>query len=583
MSATQPTPRTAPDSLASIIQADRVSFRYRSATSRQLTDVTFRINRGERVAIMGATGAGKTTLVMMFNGLIPHHHDGELHGYLTVVGRDTVEHEVVDLVRHVGLVMQDPESQITGRLALDDAAVGPANLGLPRSEVYDRARQALEAVGLSDLADRDTGQMSGGQQQRLAIAGILAMSPEILVLDEPTSELDPTGTAQVFAVVEKVATEHERTVVLVEHESELVAHWADRLLVLRDGALVHDGPPAEFFADPHLVASAGLRPPQVAEVCHALQRAGHLAPDEMATTLDEAITLLRGRLPAVPTATSAPRGPQPPVHPDAPVVVEARGLAHRYPSGVQALTGVDLTVTEGEFVAMLGRNGAGKTTFARHLNGLLRPTAGELLIHGRPTVDRSISDLATDVGYVFQNPDHQIFAPTVRDEVAFGLRNAGWDDDRIEEKVREVLDLVGMGEFIDYHPFRLGKGQRQRLAVASVLALEPRVLVVDEPTTGQDWHGSLAIMELVRELNKAGRTIFMITHDMPLVAQYAQRALVFDAGRLRADLPVAELFTHDDLLTTAQLAAPQVTRLARELGLPPVTTVTDFVRMWEGD
>jgi energy-coupling factor transporter ATP-binding protein EcfA2 len=229
---------------------------------------------------------------------------------------------------------------------------------------------------------------------------------------------------------------------------------------------------------------------------------------------------------------------------------------------------------------VLGSNGAGKTTFARHLNRLLRPTSGELLVNGRATADRPVSDLATDVGYVFQNPDHQIFAATVRDEVAFGLRNADWDDDRIEDKVREVLDLVGMSELIDYHPFRLGKGQRQRLAVASVLALEPRVLVIDEPTTGQDWHGSLAIMELVRELNEAGRTILMVTHDMPLVASYAKRALVFDGGRLRADLPVDELFADDDLLTSAHLSAPQVTRLARALGLPPVTTVAAFVDMW---
>ncbi|MEV5765147.1 energy-coupling factor transporter ATPase [Micromonospora sp. NPDC052213] len=564
-----------------VLRADGVGFRYRSATERQLTDVSFQIRRGERVAVMGATGAGKTTLLMMFNGLIPHHHDGEMHGYLTAVGLDTVEHDVVDLVRHVGLVMQDPESQITGRLALDDAAVGPANLGLPRAEVLDRARRALDAVGLGELADRDTGQMSGGQQQRLAIAGILAMAPEILVLDEPTSELDPAGTAQVFAVVEQAAADRDRTVVLVEHEPELVAQWADRLIVLHDGALVHDGPPAEFFAAAERAEAVGLRPPQVTTVCHALQRAGRLPADRTAVTLDEAVAVLQDRLPVTARARTSAREPQPAVAAGAAVVIEATGLGHRYPSGVQALSDVDVRVREGEFVALLGRNGAGKTTFARHLNGLLRPTAGQLRVYGRPTGDRSVSDLATDVGYVFQNPDHQIFAPTVRDEVAFGLRNAGWAEDRIEEKVREVLDLVGMRAHLDHHPFRLGKGQRQRLAVASVLALEPRILIVDEPTTGQDWRGARAIMDLVRELNRAGRTILMVTHDMPLVAEYAHRALVFDAGRLRADLPVADLFADEELLAGTQLVAPQVTRLARRLGLPPVTTVEAFVELWE--
>ncbi|MQA02489.1 MAG: ATP-binding cassette domain-containing protein [Streptosporangiales bacterium] len=562
------------------LHADGLSFRYRGTDERQLDDVSFRIETGERVAIMGATGAGKTTLVMTFNGLIPHHHAGQMYGYLTSAGLDTVDHDVVDLVRHVGMVMQDPEAQITGRTAIDDATVGPANLGLPREEVFERAHRALDAVGLADLADRDTGQLSGGQQQRLAIAGILAMEPEILVLDEPTSELDPDGTAHVFAVVEKVTDQPGQTAVLVEHEPELVAQWASRLLVLHDGKLVHDGPPGQFFADPVRSREARLRPPQVVSVCCALQDRGVLQQGEVAVTVDEGVDLLRDRVPhgarAHGRATSATR-PDPSV----PVAVNARGVSHRYPSGVQALSDVDLAVHEGEFVALLGRNGAGKTTFARHLNGLLRPTVGELLVNDRPTAGRKVSELATEVGYVFQNPDHQIFAASVRDEVAFGLRNAGVAADQAEAKVEEVLELVGMREHIDDHPFRLGKGQRQRLAVASVLALEPQVLVVDEPTTGQDWHGSVAIMELIRELNEAGRTIVMITHDMPLVAAYAHRAVVFDAGRLIADLPVPELFAAEDVLAKAQLSAPQVTRLAKALGLPPVTTVDAFAELWD--
>ncbi|HEU4348650.1 MAG TPA: ABC transporter ATP-binding protein, partial [Actinoplanes sp.] len=331
----------------------------------------------------------------------------------------------------------------------------------------------------------------------------------------------------------------------------------------------------DFFADADRVVAAGLRPPQVTGVCHALQRTGHLGPGEVAVTFDAAVALLRDRVPAVPGTTPVPHA-----RTTARVMVEARRLTHRYPSGVEALVDVDVTVTEGEFVAVLGRNGAGKTTFARHLNGLLRPTGGEVLVGGRPTAGRPVSDLSAEVGYVFQNPDHQIFAATVRAEVAFGLRNAGWDGDRIEERVREVLDLVGLRGLIDRHPFRLGKGERQRLAVAGVLALEPPVLVIDEPTTGQDWHGSLAIMELVRELNQAGRTVLMVTHDMPLVASYAHRALVFDGGRLRADRPVAGLFADEDLLASAGLSAPQVTRLARALGLPPVSTVAAFADLW---
>ncbi|WP_163541353.1 ABC transporter ATP-binding protein [Occultella kanbiaonis] len=570
------------------LRAERYTFTYGSADAPQLRDLTFAVGKGERVAVMGATGAGKTTLAMSMNGLIPHHHEGTTTGLLEVAGQDTSAATIADLVRHVGLVMQDPESQITGRYARDDAAVGPANLGLPRAEVLARALAALVEVGLGDLADRDTAQMSGGQQQRLAIAGILAMRPEVLVLDEPTSELDPAGTEQVFAVVREVSAQTGRTVVLVEHEPELVAAWADRLLVLTNGALVFDGPPADFFAQADLVAAAGLRPPGVTEAVATLRAAGLTpVPDggaRLPVTVAEALAELgpfrRGARVTEPQtdATDAPDA----ACTGGPVMVQAVDLDHRYPSGVQALTGVDLQVRRGDFVALLGRNGAGKTTFARHLNGLLRPTTGSVHIKGEPTASRKLHEIATEVGYVFQNPDHQIFAASVREEIGFGLKNLGRDADRIEERVQQVLDQVGMPGLADVHPYRLGKGQRQRLAVASVLALEPEILVIDEPTTGQDWTGSVAMMDLVADLNASGHTILMITHDMLLAARYARRAVVFDGGRVRADRPIHELFADPDLLRDAHLRPPQVTELALALGLPPVTSADEFAAVWGG-
>jgi len=248
---------------------------------------------------------------------------------------------------------------------------------------------------------------------------------------------------------------------------------------------------------------------------------------------------------------------------------------------VAALADVDLRIGAGEFVAVLGRNGAGKTTLARHLNGLLRATSGSLRIAGEEVGDRPVSELARHVGYVFQNPDHQIFANTVRDEVAYGLRNQHWEPDRIDARVAAVLDQVGMREFADRHPFTLGKGERQRLAVASVLALEPQVLVIDEPTTGQDWQGTQAMMRLVEDLNAAGHTIVMITHDMTLVARHARRALVFADGRLIADDEPVAIFSRPDVLERGRLVAPQATRLATALGCPhPVATVADFLAEW---
>ncbi|MEL0627393.1 energy-coupling factor transporter ATPase [Salinibacterium amurskyense] len=555
------------------LQFDDFSFSYENSEEWQLSNINVRIPRSQRVAIMGATGAGKSTFAMALNGLIPHHHEGQTHGQVVVDGLITADHEPIELVRKVGLVMQDPETQITGQTALADAAVGPANFGLPREVVIERATAALGLVGMSELIDRDTNRMSGGQKQRLVVAGVIAMDSDILVLDEPTSELDPQGTSEVFAIVRKLSRESDTSIVLIEHEPELIADWADRLIVLAGGRVAFDGEPRNFFADTVAVARAGLRAPHVSEVANDLVAAGAFN-GTIPVTLAEAVASLppweeRGE----PAAKSAPEY--------GPAVIEARNLSHTYEGGVAALTDVSVSIAAGEFVAVLGRNGAGKTTFARHLNGLLRPTGGELLVEGKQSHRAAVSDLARSVGYVFQNPDHQIFANSVRDEIAYGLKNLGWDEQRITERVDEVLHQVGMTALADRHPFNLGKGQRQRLAVASVLALSPQVLVIDEPTTGQDWLGAQSMMALVRELNEQGHTIVMITHDMALVAEYAARALVFAGGSLVADTSPQELFGNPDLLSRGTLIAPQISELARELGCPrPVTTVDEFRREW---
>lgn len=541
------------------IAVDGFSFSYQGSGAWQLAAVTTHVARGERLAVMGATGAGKSTLAMALNGLIPHHHHGQMHGGVRVEGSDTAESSATEIVRRVGLVMQDTEVQITGQTVLGDAAVGPANLGLPKDVVLRRANVALDLVGMGGLGERDATALSGGQKQRLAIAGIIAMQPAILVLDEPTSELDPQATAEVFDVVKRLSADAETSLVMIDHEPEIIAEWADRLLVLDHGRVVYDGRPAGFFADASTVSAAGLRAPQVSEVAIALRDRGEY-DGPIPVTLAEATE----RLPRFAGAAAVLTDPAPQTTGD--VVVEARGLGHVYPGGVDALADVDVQIRAGEFVAVLGRNGAGKTTFARHLNGLLRPSTGSLRIAGRDTADLAISQLAMHVGYVFQNPDHQIFANSVREEVGYGLKNQGWEPDRIAARVDEVLDRVGMRQFADRHPFTLGKGERQRLAVASVLALEPQVLVIDEPTTGQDHAGARSMLELITDLNASGHTVVMITHDMTLVAEHARRTLLFAGGRMIADTSPRELFGSADLLERGNLIPPQVTTLARRLG-----------------
>ena len=475
---------------APVIEARGLGFSHRGTGTRQLAGITCDIPAGSRVAVMGAAGAGMSTFAMTLNGLVPHHHPGDLYGQLRVAGIATHETTPPRLVRVVGLVSQNPEAQVMERLVIDDVATGPANLGLDRDEVLFRARRALEEVGLAGLADRETATLSGGQLQRLAIAGVLAMEPQILVLDEPTSALDPEGAATVRRIVADLSAAG-RTVVMVDHDPDAVATWADLLLVLEEGKLAYFGAPGAFLDDEQRVAAAGIRPRHQD----------------------------RGGVPERP-------------EPKTPPVLEAIDLTHRYPSGVLALDGVDVTIHRGEFVALLGGNGAGKTTLAKHFAGLLEPTSGTVRSH------------AERVGFVFQNPDHQIFANTVLDEAAFGPRNAGLPGPEVAERTGRALKRVGLGDVAGLHPLRLGRGDRQRLAVASALTMNPDVLILDEPTTGLDWRGTEALMGLLTDLNRDGTTIVMITHDLPLAARHASRTVTLPA-------PVPEIAPKDPGNATA--------------------------------
>ena len=483
--------RTDSETDAPVIEARGLGFSHRGTGTRQLAGITCDIPAGSRVAVMGAAGAGTSTFAMTLNGLVPHHHPGDLYGQLRVAGIATHETTPPHLVRVVGLVSQNPEAQVMERLVIDDVAAGPANLGLDRDEVLFRARRALEEVGLAGLGDRETTTLSGGQLQRLAIAGALAMEPQILVLDEPTSALDPEGAATVRRIVADLSAAG-RTVVMVDHDPDAVAAWADLLLVLQEGKLAYFGAPGPFLDDERRVAAAGIRPRH----------------------------RCRGGVPERP-------------EPQTPSVLEAIDLTHRYPSGVLALDGVDVTIHRGEFVALLGGNGAGKTTLAKHFAGLLEPTSGTVRSH------------AGRVGFVFQNPDHQIFANTVFDEAAFGPRNAGLPDPEVAARAGRALERVGLGDFAGLHPLRLGRGDRQRLAVASALTMNPDVLILDEPTSGLDWRGTEALMGLLTDLNRDGTTIVMITHDLPLAARHASRTVTLTA-------PVPEMAPEDPGNATAR-------------------------------
>lgn len=550
-----------------------------------LRGVTSQVARGELVGLIGSVGSGKTTLCMCLNGLVPHVTGGQFRGRVLVAGQDTRRRPVAALARWAGLVFQDPEAQLTQMRVEDEIAFGPENLGLPRDEIRTRVTWALEAVGLRDHQGRSPLALSGGEKQRVAIAAMLAMQPEVLVLDDPTANLDPAGKATIFNVLTELTRRRGLAVVVASQDLELVARHADRVLVLHEGRIGLAGQPDEVFGQVARLREWGLAAPQLAELADLLgQRTGRAFSF---AHVDQAYERLKVEL--TPDA-GPPRQQdgwgvaaaiqQPACCPQ----ISLQKVAYAYPDGTPALRRVDLSVAPGEFVALLGPNGSGKTTLAKLLNGLLRPTAGRVVISGRDTRAVRVPELARTVGYVFQNPDHQIFAATVADEVAFALRLQGLPPAEIARRTADALDRFRLAGHAHLPPALLGSSQRRQVTVAAVLAARPQVLVLDEPTGGLDSRSQQELMSAVVAFNRAGGTVLLITHDMRLVAEYAARAVVMLDGRVRFDGTPQALFLRDDVVTGACLAVPPVVRLAQQLaahGFGTALTNAKFAAIWQ--
>jgi energy-coupling factor transporter ATP-binding protein EcfA2 len=486
------------------------------------------------------------------------------------------------------MVFQDPENQLTQMRVEDEVAFGPENLGVPPAEIEERVAWALNAVGLTDYRDRSPLLLSGGEQQRLAIAAMLAMRPQVLVLDEPTASLDPAGKSAVFRVLAELRHRHDITIFMATQELERIGRFADRILVLHGGRIALDGPPLEVFTNVPRLQEWGLGVPQLAELGHVLsQRTGrrcHFA------SMADAYKQLRqqARKTHLKKAHVAPLEPVVPTRPNpladrAQITLEQ--VSYIYEDGTTALREISLTLHPGDFVALLGPNGSGKTTLARHLDGLLKPTTGRVLVEQRDTRTTRVAALARQVGYAFQNPDHQIFAATVQEEIAFGPRTQKLPAVIVAQRVAEVLDRFRMVSCASLPPAVLGFGQRRQVAVAAIIASQPQVLILDEPTGGLDWRSKQELMDAVTAFHILGRTVVLITHDMRLVAEHVNRAIVLLNGRLIFDGTPRDLFGRPEVLAQAGLALPPVARLANRLSregmAPGVLTLAEFASAWQ--
>ncbi|MFA7288518.1 MAG: energy-coupling factor transporter ATPase [Melioribacteraceae bacterium] len=488
------------------IKVEVQKYQYENSIDVTLKNLHFDIKKGEFVGLMGRTGAGKTTTLMLLNGLIPNFFEGNFDGTVISNSMNTQRYRVQTLSRFVGLVMQDPETQIFGITVEKDVAFGPSNLAIEKSRISEIINESLNVVGLNGYKNRISTELSGGEKQRLTIAGVLAMEPEILVLDEPTSELDPEGRREIYKLLKILVKEKNVTVIISGHDSEEMLEFTDRIIVLDKGTIVWNGIPQSLFNDKELAEKYGIMP------------TGNNSNDlEQINRINEEKLNAEGTLK------------------EKKIMIEARNLSFEYENGRKALKDINLKIFEKEFVSLIGKNGAGKTTFSKQINGLLKPKSGTILINGVDIKNNSTAELSKEIGYVFQNPDHQIFSATVYDEVEYGLKNLKLTEDEREERVKNALEFVGLSNQNKRHPFTLGKGERQKLAVASILAMKPKILVIDEPTTGQDWDGTKRMMELMKKLNSEGTTLITITHNLKLALEYSDRIIKFSDGKVESD------------------------------------------------
>jgi len=544
-----------------LIRLENLSFTYSGSDKPALRDINLRIDDGEFVLITGPSGGGKSTLCRCLNGLVPHFYGGLISGVVEVQGKDVRQHSTKEMATKVGMIFQDPENQLVTTDIEREIAFGLENLGFSRELMARRIEEALDTVGIAALRFRQLDELSGGEKQKVAIASVLALHPEVLVLDEPTSELDPKGAEEVMSLLERLNDELGITVILTEHRLDRVIHLVDRLIIIHEGKVLDDGNPRRVL-DNNQIETAGIGIPPVIRLVQRLRSHG-LNVSELPLTVKEGRIILNNTIQATKTPTFADTK-KAGINP----IIRINKLWFAYPNKVTALSNVSLDIGEGEFVAIMGRNASGKTTLVKHLNGLLLPTKGKVEVNGIDTRDSSVAELSLTVGYVFQNPNDHLFADTVDEEIAFALKNQRIDHSEIVSAVDRILAKFGLNQYRHYYPRYLSGGEKQRVALASVLVTQPKIIVLDEPTRGMEYWLKKQLMDFLTEYRKHGNTIMLVTHDVETVTEYADRVILFSEGRVVVD------GDRRDVLSKALLFSPQINRLAQALGKYGVADTT---------
>lgn len=555
-----------------MIEIQELTFKYAEAKKNALENVTLNIQKGDFVGIIGESGAGKTTLCSCLNALIPHHYTGDFYGSVKVEGQDTFDVKPDKLALKVGSVFQDIESQIVSYFVEDEILFGLENFGVPANQIEERITEALEALGISELRHREISTLSGGQKQKVVFASIIALKPDYLILDEPTGELDPASSLQIFKLLKKLNEERGITVIVAEQKIMLLCEFVKKLIVLEKGTVVHYGEIRSTLTHQREMEEAGINCPRVLTLTGKMMEEG-LTPSGMKTeericlNTQEAADFIKrmmGNNCHVKTDNDSLKPSQEPVtEPSEQPVLEFKNVCFSY-NETANVHDLNVKIQKGDFTAITGSNGAGKSTFSKLCNGLLQPSAGDVFVLGQNTKRNKVSSLAKHIGFLFQNPDRQICCSTVEEEIAFSLKNNGLSKEEIQSKVEATIKEFGFDAKTE--PFNMSRGQRQRLCLACLIALNPEILILDEPTTGLDYRECMEMMNRIRELNENGTTVIMVCHDMEVVLDFAKSVIVMNRGEILAQGATREILSNKELLAKARLLQPQIAATCSLLG-----------------
>ncbi len=553
-----------------VLRFDHFSFKYNSQAEPTLYDICLEVRKGEKVLIAGPSGCGKSTLGNCINGLIPFSYQGEMTGSLTIKGRETRQLSIFEISKAVGTVLQDSDGQFVGLTVAEDIAFALENDCVQEPELRERVAAVAKLVAVDTHLGHAPGELSGGQKQRVSLAGVLVDDVDVLLFDEPLANLDPATGKQAMELIDDMQRRTGAAVIIIEHRLEDVLHrHVDRIVLMREGRIIADQSPDELLSGP-LLTENGIREPLYIT---ALKYAGVSVTPAMRPESIRTVELSEQTREKVRSWFRAVEPSPPPG--EKPVLLEVRDLSFAYAGGHQALRNISAVIRKGELVAVVGTNGAGKTTFAKVVCGFEKQQTGTVCLNGQDMAELSIKERADHIGYVMQNPNQMISKVQIFDEVALGLRTRGVSEEEIRPRVEDALRVCGLLPFRSWPISALSFGQKKRVTIASILVLEPEMIILDEPTAGQDYRHYTDIMEFLTELNRRGVTICMVTHDMHLMLEYARRGIVFSDGGIIADDTSANILTDKDIISRASLKETSLYELAIRCG---VDSPRDFVQ-----